>query len=192
MIEKDLIKRAKKGEISAFAELVEKYESDIFTYCLYILRNREDAKDLTQETFLKAFLKIQSLKKDEDFKFWLLRIARNSCYKKLRRLKIEKNFIDLEEEKKFSIDEEVIKDERREKLINAINKLNKKDKEILILRDIEGYSYDEISKILKLSLNLVKVRIHRARKNLKKILGEKYEWLQINKRWTFEFKRKEY
>jgi RNA polymerase sigma-70 factor (ECF subfamily) len=175
MIEKDLIKRAKKGEISAFAELVEKYESDIFTYCLYILRNREDAKDLTQETFLKAFLKIQSLKKDEDFKFWLLRIARNSCYKKLRRLKIEKNFIDLEEEKKFSIDEEVIKDERREKLIDAINKLNKKDKEILILRDIEGYSYDEISKILKLSLNLVKVRIHRARKNLKKILGEKYE-----------------
>jgi len=90
-------------------------------------------------------------------------------------LKIEKNLINLEEEKKISIDEEVIKDDKKEKLINAINKLNKKDKEILILRDIEGYSYDEISKILKLSLNLVKVRIHRARKNLKKILGEKYE-----------------
>ncbi|MBC7195548.1 MAG: helix-turn-helix domain-containing protein, partial [Caldisericia bacterium] len=70
MIEKDLIRRVKKGEVSAFAELVEIYESDIFTYCLFILKDREDAKDLTQETFLKAFVNIHSLKKEEDFKFW--------------------------------------------------------------------------------------------------------------------------
>ncbi len=173
MIEKDLIKRAKKGEVSAFAELVEIFESDIFTYCLFILKNREDAEDLTQETFLKAFVNIQSLKKEEDFKFWLLRIARNSCFKKLRRMKLERSQTNFEQERVIKIDEEVIKDEKKEKLTQAIDKLNKRDKEILILRDIEGYSYEEISKILKISLNLVKVRIHRARKNLKKILGDK-------------------
>ncbi|MDI6860997.1 MAG: RNA polymerase sigma factor [Caldisericia bacterium] len=172
MIDKELVRRVKKGEISAFAELVEKYESDVFTYCLYILKDREDAKDLTQETFLKAFLNIKSLRKEEDFKFWLLRIARNSCFKKLRKRKMEKKLDLYEEEKEIKIDEEIIKDEKREKLIKAINKLDKKDREILTLRDIEGYSYEEISKILKISLNLTKVRIHRARKNLKKILGE--------------------
>jgi RNA polymerase sigma-70 factor (ECF subfamily) len=166
MIDKELVRRVKKGEISAFAELVEKYESDVFTYCLYILKDREDAKDLTQETFLKAFLNIKSLRKEEDFKFWLLRIARNSCFKKLRKRKMEKKLDLYEEEKEIKIDEEIIK------LIKAINKLDKKDREILTLRDIEGYSYEEISKILKISLNLTKVRIHRARKNLKKILGE--------------------
>ncbi|MCX8095413.1 MAG: RNA polymerase sigma factor [Caldisericia bacterium] len=175
MIDKELVRRVKKGEISAFAELVEKYESEIFTYCLFILKDREDAKDLTQETFLKAFININTLKKDDDFKFWLLRIARNSCFKKLRKRKIEKNLNFYEEEKEIKIDEEIIKDEKKEKLLIAINKLDKKDREILTLRDIEGYSYEEISKILKISLNLTKVRIHRARKNLKKILGESYE-----------------
>lgn len=172
MIESELVKRAKKGEVSAFAELVEKYESDIYTYCLFILKDREDAKDLTQETFLKAYLNIKSLKKDEDFKYWLFRIARNSCFKKLKKRKQEKNLKLIEEEKGTKFDEEMIKDEKREKLMDAINRLDKKDREILTLRDIEGYTYEEISKILKISLALTKVRIHRARKNLRKILGE--------------------
>jgi len=78
MIEKELVRKAKKGEVSAFAQLVEIYEKDIITYCYYIIRDEEEAKDLAQETFLKAFVNLKSLRNEEDFKYWLLRIARNS------------------------------------------------------------------------------------------------------------------
>lgn len=174
MIEKELIRKAKKGELSAFAQLVEIYEKEIITYCYYIIKDKEEAKDLAQEAFLKAFINIKSLRNEEDFKYWLLRIARNSCFKKLSRMKIEKKIISIEEEKSLSIIDELIKDDRRNKIINALNKLDKKDKEIIILRDIQDFSYAEISKILKISMNLVKVRLYRARKNLKKIIEDEY------------------
>lgn len=174
MIEKELVKRAKKGEISAFAQLVEIYEKEIITYCYYIIRNKEEAKDLAQEAFLKAFLNLKSLRNEKDFKYWLLRIARNSCFKKMRRMKIEKKLIEKEEEKTTSIIDELIEDDRKNKIMNSLNKLNAKDKEIIILRDIQDFSYDEISKILKISMSSVKVRLFRARKNLKKLIEDEY------------------
>lgn len=174
MIEKELIRKAKKGEVGAFAQLVEIYEKEIITYCYYIIKDKEEAKDLAQEAFLKAFINLKSLRNEEDFKYWLLRIAKNGCFKKLSRMKIEKKLISKEEEKSLSIVDELIKDDRRKKIMNALNKLDKKDKEIIILRDIQDYSYDEISKILKISMNLVKVRLYRARKNLKKIIEDEY------------------
>lgn len=174
MIEKELVKRAKKGEISAFAQLVEIYEKEIITYCYYIIRDKEEAKDLAQEAFLKAFLNLKSLRNEEDFKYWLLRIARNGCFKKMLRTKIEKKLIEKEEEKTTSIIDELIEDDRKNKIMNALNKLNAKDKEIIILRDIQDFSYDEISKILKISMSSVKVRLFRARKNLKKLIEDEY------------------
>lgn len=174
MIEKELVKRAKKGEISAFAQLVEIYEKEIITYCYYIIRNKEEAKDLAQEAFLKAFLNLKSLRNEKDFKYWLLRIARNSCFKKMRRMKIEKKLIEKEEKKTTSIIDELIEDDRKNKIMNSLNKLNAKDKEIIILRDIQDFSYDEISKILKISMSSVKVRLFRARKNLKKLIEDEY------------------
>ena len=174
MIEKELVKRAKKGEISAFAQLIEIYEKEIITYCYYIIRDKEEAKDLAQEAFLKAFLNLKSLRNEEDFKYWLLRIARNGCFKKMLRTKIEKKLIEKEEEKTTSIIDELIEDDRKNKIKNALNKLNAKDKEIIILRDIQDFSYDEISKILKISMSSVKVRLFRARKNLKKLIEDEY------------------
>lgn len=174
MIEKELVRKAKKGEVSAFAQLVEIYEKDIITYCYYIIRDEEEAKDLAQETFLKAFVNLKSLRNEEDFKYWLLRIARNSCFKKIKKTNIERKLISKEKEKTTSIVDEMLENERRNKIVNALNKLDKKDKEIIILRDIQEFSYDEISKILKISMNLVKVRLFRARKNLKKIIEDEY------------------
>lgn len=174
MIEKELVKRAKKGEVSAFAQLVELYEKEIITYCYYITRDKEEAKDLAQEVFLKAFLNLKSLRNNDDFKYWLLRIARNSCFKKIGQIKKEKKLIEKEEEKTTTIVEELIENDRKNKIMNALNKLNQKDKEIIILRDIQDFSYLEISKILKISMNSVKVRLFRARKNLKKLIEDEY------------------
>jgi len=78
MNDRELVRRVKKGEISAFAILVEKYEKEIFEYCYFLLDDREEALDMTQETFLKAYTNIKTLRKEEDFKFWIRRIARNS------------------------------------------------------------------------------------------------------------------
>jgi len=89
-------------------------------------------------------------------------------FKKIKKTNIERKLISKEEEKTTSIVDEMLENERRNKIVNALNKLDKKDKEIIILRDIQEFSYDEISKILKISMNLVKVRLFRARKNLKK------------------------
>lgn len=174
MIEKEIVKRAKRGELSAFAQLIEIYEKEIITYCYYILKDKEEAKDLAQETFLKAFLNIKSLKNEEDFKYWILRIARNSCFKRLGRMKIEKGVVSKEEEKSVSIVDELIEEDRKKKVMDALYKLNEKEREIIILRDIQGLSYEDISKVLKISINLVKVRLFRARKTLKKIIEDEY------------------
>lgn len=174
MIEKELIKKAKRGEVSAFAQLVEMYENEVLTYCYYFIKDKEEAKDLAQETFLKAYVNIKSLRNDEDFKYWLFRIARNNCLKKMNKMKIEKKVILNMEDKITSVSDEVIEDDKKKKIFNSLNKLDNKSREIIVLRDIQNLSYVEISKVLKISVNLVKVRLFRARKALKKIIEEDY------------------
>lgn len=172
MNDKELVKRVKRGEISAFAILVEKYEKEIFEYCYFLLNDREEALDMTQETFLKAYTNINSLRNEKDFKFWIKRIARNSCFKRIKKIRKEKEIIESRDEKIFSPDSYVIKKEKEEKVKKALNKLPRKMKEIIILRDIEGLSYKEIKEILGIPMSLVKVRLFRARKILKKLLEE--------------------
>ncbi|HDH63160.1 MAG TPA: sigma-70 family RNA polymerase sigma factor [Firmicutes bacterium] len=172
MDDKELVGRVKKGEVSAFAILVEKYEREIFEYSYFLIGDREEALDMTQETFLKAYTNIKTLRREEDFKFWLRRIARNLCFKRIKKMRREKEVMERQREETLSLDSYVIKKEREERVKRALNKLPEKMKEIIILRDIEGLSYKEIKEILNIPMSLVKVRIFRARNLLKKILEE--------------------
>ena len=172
MNDRELVRRVKEGEISAFAILVEKYEKEIFEYCYFLLNDREEAFDMTQETFLKAYTNIKTLRREEDFKFWIRRIARNSCFKRIKKIRKEKDIIKTQKEDTISLDSYVIKKEREEKVKRALNKLPEKMREIIILRDIEGLAYKEIKEILNIPMSLVKVRLFRARNLLKKILEE--------------------
>ena len=172
MDDKELVGRVKKGEVSAFAILVEKYEREIFEYSYFLIGDREEALDMTQETFLKAYTNIKTLRREEDFKFWLRRIARNLCFKRIKKMRREKEVMERQREETLSLDSYVIKKEREERVKRALNKLPEKMKEIIILRDIEGLSYKEIKEILNIPMSLVKVRIFRARNLLKRILEE--------------------
>ena len=172
MDDKELVGRVKKGEVSAFAILVEKYEREIFEYSYFLIGDREEALDMTQETFLKAYTNIKTLRREEDFKFWLRRIARNLCFKRIKKMRREKELMERQREETLSLDSYVIKKEREERVKRALNKLPEKMREIIILRDIEGLSYKEIKEILNIPMSLVKVRIFRARNLLKKILEE--------------------
>ncbi len=172
MDDKELVGRVKKGEVSAFAILVEKYEREIFEYSYFLIGDREEALDMTQETFLKAYTNIKTLRREEDFKFWLRRIARNLCFKRIKKMRREKEVMERQREETLSLDSYVIKKEREERVKRALNKLPEKMREIIILRDIEGLSYKEIKEILNIPMSLVKVRIFRARNLLKKILEE--------------------
>jgi len=172
MDDKELVGRVKKGEVSAFAILVEKYEREIFEYSYFLIGDREEALDMTQETFLKAYTNIKTLRREEDFKFWLRRIARNLCFKRIKKMRREKEVMERQREETLSLDSYVIKKEREERVKRALNKLPEKMREIIILRDIEGLSYKEIKEILNIPMSLVKVRIFRARNLLKRILEE--------------------
>ncbi len=172
MDDKELVGRVKKGEVSAFAILVEKYEREIFEYSYFLIGDREEALDMTQETFLKAYTNIKTLRREEDFKFWLRRIARNLCFKRIKKMRREKELMEKQREETLSLDSYVIKKEREERVKRALNKLPEKMREIIILRDIEGLSYKEIKEILNIPMSLVKVRIFRARNLLKRILEE--------------------
>ncbi|RLD14546.1 MAG: hypothetical protein DRI28_03315, partial [Caldiserica bacterium] len=95
-----------------------------------------------------------------------------SCFKRIKKIRKEKNIIKTQKEDTISLDSYVIKKEREEKVKRALNKLPEKMREIIILRDIEGLAYKEIKEILNIPMSLVKVRLFRARNLLKKILEE--------------------
>ena len=173
--------KAADGYDSAFETLVRKYEKLVST-CVYgIVGNPEDTLDLSQEVFLKVYKSISTFKGDSEFSTWLYRIAKNTALDFVRKRKQPFVSIDSsgEENEGFDIPDEstgaspekrVLENEKREKLKNAILQLSAEHREVIVLRDINGYSYEDISKKLEIEPGTVKSRLSRAREQLRKIL----------------------
>ncbi len=175
--------RTADGDNDSFEKLVRKYERLVATCAYSVVGNTEDALDVSQEAFLKAYKSIASFKGDSEFSTWLYRIAKNCALDFIRRKKDaaisinssgdEGNGFDLPDESKNSNPEKAaLENEKTRLLYGAIEKLSDEHKEILLLRDINGYSYDEISNMLGIEQGTVKSRIFRAREALKKILSK--------------------
>lgn len=185
--EEELVARCKKGDIDAFEELVCCYERKIYTVTYRLMGNHEDANDCAQEAFLKAFQAINNFRGEASFLTWLCRIATNVCRDELRkRYRTSTESLD----ERVTLDEgEVTKQyaspdlgpseiyeqkEFQERIQRLINGLSPEFRMALILRDIQGYSYEEIAEQLNCSLGTVKSRIYRARNYLKdKLLAER-------------------
>lgn len=173
--------KAARGDSKAFETLVRKYERLVSTCCYGIIGNAEDVADVSQEIFLKVYKSIGSFKGDSEFSTWLYRIAKNTSLDFVRKRKQNTVSIDSsgEESEGFDLPDESIssspekkalQNEKIELLHRALSKLSDEHREIIILRDLNDYSYEEIAGTLDIEVGTVKSRIFRAREALRKIL----------------------
>jgi RNA polymerase sigma-70 factor (ECF subfamily) len=188
-IEKAIIIKAKKGHMKSFEKLITGYEKRVYNIAYQMFGNEHDAYDVSQEVFIKVYKSLEKFNFNSSFSTWLHRITVNTCIDEYRKKKkhnivssidesyeqdegsMNKQFVD----KGLTPEEEVLKNENVNFVRESIDELKEEHKMIIILRDIKGYSYDDISDILNISVGTVKSRISRARKNLKNIIIKKRE-----------------
>jgi RNA polymerase sigma-W factor len=180
--DESLIKSALKGDQRAYKTLLERHRHAIFHIAYKIVRNTEEAADLVQETFMKAFASLASYRFEYRFSTWLYRIAANNAIDHLRKRKIEALSLDRPVETRDGSVELQLPDwthnpefdftrkQRRISIREAIESLPDKYRQVIIYRHTEDKSYDEIAKILDIPVGTVKARIFRARELLKKKL----------------------
>ena len=176
-----LLRRAKSGDSGAFEEIVRAHEATVYHLALRQLGSREDAEDAAQEVFLKAYTGLQSFRGESRLSVWLYRVTNNVCIDLLRR---RKETVSLSSEDSDGEPLELeIPDARfdpaalaeradlREQVGKALDRLPPDARQILLLRELGGQSYDEIAQTLSLDIGTVKSRIFRARKKLCTLLA---------------------
>lgn len=172
----NLINKAKKGDESAFCDLVGDMEPLVYNFALRMMNgNHQDAEDMAQEAFLRVYKSLTGYKAEASFKTWVLRICKNVCLDEMRKRSVR--VVAGEEVPEVVADStdvqgEVVDNERREMLKNAINSLEERAKMLIVMRDINGLSYKEISQTTGLEQGTVKSALNRARKKLREIIGE--------------------
>ena len=182
--EKVLIARAKKGEIAAFESLMTAYENRVYTLALRSTGSEQDAADITQEVFLRAWKSLDSFRGDSSLSTWLYRVTSNLCVDFARKRAAEGNMasIDDTESPAASIpdlsraiqpEQAVENQELREELQYALAQLSEEHRRVVLLRDVAGLTYTEIARTLELEEGTVKSRLARARNSLRKILLER-------------------
>lgn len=179
----ELVQRAREGDRDAFRELVERYQRKIAALALGMLRNREDALDVVQETFTKAFQSLDRFKGDSSFYTWVYRIAVNLSIDHQRRdakmpqvpLEPADRSVDSEQNLPAFVPESDERDdpfrrtqdtEIREQLAAAISELTPEHRAVILLREVDGLSYEEISRVMDCPKGTVMSRLHYARRQL--------------------------
>lgn len=179
-IEKLLIKKSKSGDVEAFEQLIFDYQKKAYNIALRIMGNQEDAKDMCQEAFIRIFKSIEGFKEQSSFSTWMYRIVTNVCLDEIRKKKkndtvsLDNTFETQNGEVHFETasdedtpEEAFIRTEKRRIILKEINSLSEEYKTAIVLRDIQGFSYEEIANILCCSIGTVKSRINRGRNLLK-------------------------
>lgn len=176
--DEEIAANVQRGDVDAFGELVERYETRITRYAGKFLLSGEDAKDLAQEVFIKAYMNIQSFDANRKFSSWLYRIAHNefiNAIKKRSRIPaLSFNFDTIfpHPVAKETSDSEANRRDLKEIMDKYIGKLNAKYREPLILYYFEEMSYQDISEVLSIPISTVGVRINRGKNLLKNIIGD--------------------
>jgi len=179
-----IVDRVVKGDVDAFSELVEKYQDRIYSVVMNYVFNAEDAVDVVQDTFLKAYSKLRTFNSSSAFYTWIYRIAINTAIDHIRKRKTR--MADSLDDEKYtqvgfeptshdaSVDPEkvAVQSESRRALTKAISELSDKLRAVTVLHDVEGLSQEEVAEVLGVPVGTVKSRVSRARAELRYILRE--------------------
>lgn len=167
--QEELAAMASAGNLEAFEQLMIINERKVFTMLVRILGNENDAKDLTQETFLRAFANIRRFRRQSSFTTYLFQIAKNLSFNFIRGQKVEKIYNESASPAPGP-EEIVLRKETQMDVQNALRKLPADDRTLIILRDIQELSYMEMAEVMNCPEGTIKSRLSRARSKLKEIL----------------------
>jgi RNA polymerase sigma-70 factor, ECF subfamily len=174
-----LIDQALQGQTEAFGQLILKYQDRLYNTLLHVVGHAEDARDIVQEALVQAFLKLETFQRHSAFYTWLYRIAFNAAMTHRRRKRTAVSLdharetsrmepVDCEDNPVEALDRK----ERCGQVRQAIARLDKEYRSVLVLREIDGCCYETISEILDLPIGTVRSRLHRARLQLREMLGD--------------------
>ncbi len=158
--------------VDSFKHIARAVERDIFSYSYAMLRDESEAKDITQEVLVKLWQQ-RDLREEEGARRWVLRVARNACLDSLKHSKVRREYAQSHPTDSATTETPYTATKRkhdREAVLHAIGKLQEPQRSIVIMKDLQQYSYKEISEALELSDSQVKVYLHRARKKLHGLL----------------------
>lgn len=180
-----LVKKAQSNDLSAFEELVRLFQNRIYSLCVRLAGNHADAQDLAQEAFIRAYRALGSFRNESDFGTWLHRITVNVWLNFRRKNSVQQTVIYLDEPYTDGDGGEIRReveagdgdplqlleqDEFRGLIRAALDSLSDEHRAVLVLREIEGYSYEEVSRMLGCSLGTVKSRLSRAREVMRRTM----------------------
>ncbi len=173
---------SKKREKDQFERLAGESERQVYAVCYHMMGSREDAQDCAQETMLRAFKAFGSFRRDASFSSWITRIAMNVCIDALRKRRSVVSLDAMREETNFDLPDaaptayaRLEQKERMRLLREGLDELPEEMRQIIVLRDMRGMSYEEIAETLELPLGTVKSRVSRAREKLSGILQKSSE-----------------
>lgn len=173
---------SKKRETDQFERLAGESERQVYAVCYHMMGSREDAQDCAQETMLRAFKAFGSFRRDASFSSWITRIAMNVCIDALRKRRSVVSLDAMREETNFDLPDaaptayaRLEQKERMRLLREGLDELPEEMRQIIVLRDMRGMSYEEIAETLELPLGTVKSRVSRAREKLSGILQKSSE-----------------
>lgn len=176
----ELVERFKAGDVSAFEELVATHQDRVYNICRHMLRSGTDAEDAAQDTFVKAYRAIGRFSPGAGFSAWITRIAVNTCIDRLRKAPHVSTTRSTRDGDEYEMDPPST-DPGPERtydaklsgraLDGALGRLSEKLRTVIVLKELEGLSYEEIAETLGISMGTVKSRLSRARTELRKILG---------------------
>lgn len=181
-----LVEQAKRGDVDAFEQLIGQHEKRVFNYAYRLTGNREDASDIAQEAFIRVYTSLSEFRGDASFTTWLYRIVHNACLDEIRKRQRQK-FTSIDEPVALGDDQPLGKQlpgtedgpeqalervEIQRAVQESIQTLDEEFRAVIVMREIQGHSYNEIADALQINLGTVKSRLNRARTALKEKFGD--------------------
>ena len=179
--DQDLIAKVLDGDTNAFSVLVNRYKDLVFSLSLKMLKNREEAEEISQDAFIKVYKSLHKFKGDSKFSTWIYKVVYNSCLDRLKQYKKNYALVPIDEFNENQVKtldnafDALVSQDRKNAIQACLNKLPSEDSFLLTLYYFEEQSLEEISKIVGLTGNNVKVKLFRSRKKLATILKQQLE-----------------